>query len=175
MTVELSYRQKVSLWGEAAVPVLEQVASKFGGYIYYKEFAEKLIEATGATTGQGLQNWVGDPLNRVIKHCLANDLPALSALVVRSTDGKVGDGFNAFLQGIGRPRIEDPDQLEWVAAEERLKCYRIYSDHVPEDAAPALTRQFQASIDRNKPKPPPPTCSSCSTVLPVSGQCDYCN
>lgn len=175
MAVELTYQQKVALWGEAAVPVLEQVASEYGGYLYYKEFAEKLVEATGATTGQGLQNWIGDPLNRVIQYCLDNDLPALSALVVRATDGKVGEGFNAFLQGTGQPRVENPDQLEWVAAEERLKCYRIYSDHVPTDATPALTRQFQATIDRNEPQPPPPICSSCYFVLPTSGQCDCGN
>lgn len=175
MAEELTYQQKVALWGDAAVPVLEQVASVYGDYIYYKEFADKLVEATGATTGQGLQNWIGDPLNRVIQYCLANDLPALSALVVRATDGKVGEGFNAFLQGTGQPRVENPDQLERVAAKERLECYRIYSEDVPKDATPALTRQFQATIDRKEPKPPPPTCGSCSTVLPISGQCDYCN
>lgn len=175
MAIELPYQQKVALWGEAAVPVLEQVASVFGGYIYYKDFAAKLIEATGETTRQGLQNWIGDPLNKVIKHCLANDLPALSALVVRSTDGRVGDGFNTFLQGIGKPRIEDPDLLEQVAAEERLNCYLFYSDHVPEGAAPALTRQLQTTMSRNAPKPPAPTCRRCLTVLPASGQCDYCD
>lgn len=176
-TAPLKHNDKVALWAEAAVPVLQKVASEYGGYIYYQQFADKLFEETGVTTTQSLYYWIGKPLGVVLDHCTDNGLPALSALVVHAHDGRVGKGFNTFLRRNKRPEVEDPLQLEWVAAEERLKCYRLYCDNVPEDAVPMLTRQYQVAVDRRTPKlsPPPLTCGACAMQLPASGQCDYCS
>lgn len=164
------------LWAEAAVPVLEKVASEYGGYITYKGFAEELFEATGVRTGQQLNYWVGDVLASVISACAERGLPELSSLVVHAGDGMVGSGFNAVLVRSGRDRIEDPYGLELAAAEERLNCYRAYCPDVPDDAEPQLTKEYAARVRRNEPVIPKvrPVCPVHRTQLPATGICDDC-
>ncbi|MFT4470122.1 hypothetical protein ACMX2H_09475 [Arthrobacter sulfonylureivorans] len=157
------------------IPILEEVASTYGGYIFYKDLAQQLFERTGVHTRTQLGNWIGKPLGAVLGHCLKHDLPALSSLVVRAESGMVGHGFNEFLRMSGKDSIEDPLTLERVAAEERLKCYRHFGS-VPFDAEPMLTREYAEKLSRSEPRPmkSQPACSSCAMLLPVSGQCDYC-
>jgi hypothetical protein len=74
------------------------------------------------------------------------------------------------------PTVNDPLSLEWVAAEERLKCYRIYCSDVPQTATPMLTREYMERIRRKEPtaRKLVPTCQTCGMLLPNSGQCDFC-
>ena len=162
-------------WTAAAIPVLEKVASRYGGYITYKDLAERLFEATGVRTQMRLSNWIGKPLGAVLWYCRERDLPGLSSLVVHSGDGMVGEGFNEFLRTKGREPVEDPVRLEWVAAEERLNCYLHYCPDIPVGAQPMLTRELAEKLERRVPAPPPvPSCPTCGMQLPVTGQCDYC-
>lgn len=175
--VELPHREKVRLWTEAAIPVLEEVASRFGGYITYQELADLLFSRTGATTTQQIQYWIRGPLEGAIRHCLDQGLPALTALVVHKNDGMVGSGFNEWLKQTGRSPVEDPMKLEQVAAEERLKCYRLYASDVPADAQPTLTRELAERVGRRKAAEPrlTPLCSTCQMTLALSGECGFCD
>lgn len=174
--VHFPFSEALELWTKAAVPILEHVASEYGGYIFYKDLGERLFESTGVHTRTQLGNWIGKPLGGVLRYCQDRGLPALSSLVVRSGNGMVGEGFNEYLRIAGRETIDNATDLEWVAAEERLRCYRIYCPDMPADAKPHLTSEYAQTIRRKEPKtaPPPSSCLRCGTVLPLSMQCDYC-
>ena len=175
------HQWKLGTWAEATVPKLEDVASHYGDYIAYGDLAEYLFEQTQVRTDQRLDYWIRHVLGRVVDYCDAMDLPALPALVVQKRTGMVGPGFSAWLPKIGLPATQEPKVLEWVAAQERLKCYRCFGADVPPDARPTPTREYAALLNRDertasKRAPAPEvTCSGCGTVLPMSGQCDICS
>ncbi|MHA7191098.1 hypothetical protein ACX80N_12490 [Arthrobacter sp. MDT2-16] len=161
----------------AAVLVLQEVASRYNGYITYGVLKDQVGVLIHRPSNQLVNNWADRVLNRVIQICEADGHPQLTALVVRASDGGVGEGFNAILERSGRPRIDDPQQLEVVAAEERLECYRRFCPDLPDDAEPALTREYRAYVSRqNKPEPRErPVCASCGLQLPATGICDDCD
>lgn len=175
--ISFPFAEALKLWTEETIPILEDVASTYGGYIFYKDLGERLFERTGVHTRTQLGNWIGKPLGSVLRHCRDNSLPALSSLVVRAGTGMVGDGFNEYLRLAGREPIDDPVALEWVAAEERLNCYKHYGPPLPQGAEPMLTREYSERLIQRVPRTPSrqPTCPSCGTILPVSMQCDYCD
>lgn len=175
--VRFSYQDALKLWADAAIPILENVASQYNGYIFYKDLGERLFRETGVHTTIQLGNWIGKPLGAVLYYCHERGLPALSSLVVRSGNGMVGEGFNEYLRMAGREIVTDPLELEWIAAEERLKCYRLYCNEIPGNAEPSLTREYAERVSGNKAVEPQPlpVCTSCGMVLPRSMQCDYCD
>lgn len=174
--VQIPRSEALAEWVEAAVPLLERVASDYGSYLTYKSLAHKLAAETGIHTKQQLNFWIGYVLGGVISTCTERGLPELSSLVVNSSDGMVGSGFNEVLRRSGRQPIEDPYELEVAAAEERLKCYRVYCPNLQEDAVPQLTREYSARVNRQaKPAPRPrPVCPGCGLQLPATGICDEC-
>ncbi|PBB08252.1 hypothetical protein CKW39_10640 [Kocuria sp. WRN011] len=175
--IPFPFSEALEVWTDAAILILQDVASRFGGYITYGQLADRLFEKTQIRTRMRLSNWIGRPLGAVLEHCHAHGLPALSALVVRTQDGMVGDGFNEFFRLKHRAHLDDPLQLEWVAAQERLSCYRLYCADVPADATPMLTRQYVQRLDRktSAPRTSQVLCSNCGMVLPTSGRCDWCD
>ncbi|RJT97364.1 hypothetical protein D6T65_13475 [Arthrobacter frigidicola] len=161
----------------AAVVVLQEVASTYNGYITYAGLKNQVAELTRRPTNQLTNSWADRVLHRVIELCEEGGLPRLTALVVRGSDGGVGAGFNEILLRAGRDRIDDPQQLEVVAAEERLICYRRFCLDVPDDAEPMLTREYK---DHISPRPRPesrerPVCGTCGYELPATGICDACD
>ena len=123
---------------------------------------------TAGVLGAALVLWtVGGALRTVV-------LPrATSSLVVRAETGGVGDGYVNHQNPQGFATFTERQQ---AAAVDRLTCYRVYCDHVPEDAEPQMTALYVA---KNTPKvnpvpPPPKICPNCFTVLPAKGLCDYC-
>lgn len=164
-------------WAVAAIPVLEEVAATFGGYITYGDLKERVTAATGIRSNQQLNFWSSTMLNRVIQLCEDRKLPALSSLVVSTADGMVGSGFNEVLRRSGRETVQDdPHKLEVIAAEERLTCYRVYCSYTPLYAEPQLTREYSARVKRERKSQPKarPTCAGCQMQLPAAGLCDYC-
>jgi hypothetical protein len=154
------------------VPKLEDVASRYGDYITYGELAEYLFERTNVRTDQRLEYWIGHVLGMVLDYCATMGLPALPALVVQKKTGMVCLGFSAWLPQIGLPATQEPKVLEWVAAQERLKCYRYFGANVPPEARPTPTREYATLLDRDErsaSKRTPvteATCPECGTVLP---------
>lgn len=175
------HQWKLGTWAEATVPKLEVVASRYGDYISYGELAKYFFEQTQVRTDQRLDYWIRHVLGMVLDYCDAKGLPALPALVVQKKSGMVGPGFSAWLPKIGLPATQNPNVLEWVAAQERLNCYRRFGAVVPPDARPTATREYAALLSRDErsaSKRSPAleaTCPGCGTVLPMSGQCDTCS
>jgi hypothetical protein len=174
--VHIPRQEAVEVWVAAAVPLLETVASSYGDYITYKDLARAVSEASGVHTKQQLNYWMGEVLGGVIQACADRGLPELSSLVVHTGDGMVGSGFNEVLRRAGRETIADPYALEVAAAEERLRCYRVYCTDLPEDAVPQLTPEYSAQVSRAA-KPTlraRPVCPGCGLQLPSTGVCDDC-
>lgn len=161
----------VSSWAAATEPILEGVASTYGGSITYQLLAQNLFEQTGYRTLMLLGNWIGKVLGPVQSATLAEGKPPLSSLVVRAETGGVGDGYVNHQNPCGFATYAERQE---AAAVDRLTCYRVYCDHVPEDAAPHMTALY---IAKNAVKTEPssaPMCPMCSTAVPASGVCDYC-
>ncbi|WP_434992147.1 hypothetical protein [Arthrobacter sp. Ld5] len=161
----------------AAVGVLQEVASEYNRTITYAELKERVAAITRLPSDQLANTWASRVLNRTIRICETDGHPRLTSLVVRASDGGVGDGFKGALHSSGRDRIEDLQQLEVVAAEERLECYRRFCPDLPENAQPNLTREYKAHLSRrNKPEPRErPVCASCGLQLPATDLCDNCD
>lgn len=145
--VEFPFSQALDSWAEASVPVLEEVARRYGSYITYKDLAAKVFDSTGIRTRMLVQNLSSRLLNRVIRLCNERGLPALSSLVVHATDGMVGSGFDAVLLASGRDVPATELERERAAATERLACYRMYCTDVPADAEPRLTLKYEARVN----------------------------
>lgn len=160
----------------AAVLVLRDVASEFNRTITYGELKDQVGIITHRPSNQLANTWADRVLNRVIRICEETGDPQLTALVVRASGGGVGEGFNEILIRSGRDPIDNPQQLEMVAAEERLNCYRQYCPNLPDDAKPMLTNVYRAHVERlNKPEPREAlVCATHGIQLPSTGVCDDC-
>ena len=172
-SIKVDWPVAVSTWAAATEPVLESVASTYGSSITYEQLGEQLFEQTGYRTRMLLGNWIGQVLGPVQTATLAEGKPPLSSLVVRAETGGVGDGYVNHQNPRGFARFAERQQ---AAAVDRLTCYRVYCDHVPEDAEPQMTALYVAkNTPKVNPAPPPPKiCPNCFTVLPANGLCDYC-
>jgi hypothetical protein len=92
-STKVQWKEAVSAWVAATEPILEEVASVYGGSITYEQLAEKLFEQTGYRTRMLLGNWIGQVLGPVQNATLAEGKPPLSSLVVRAETGGVGEGY----------------------------------------------------------------------------------
>lgn len=173
---ETPFQQDIEKWAQAAIPVLQEVAGTYGGFITYKALATRVFEATETSTRMLVPNFSSRLLSRVIHLCLEKDLPALSSLVVSAADGAVGTGFDAVLRTSGREVPDTALERERIAAAERLECYKRCGAVVPADAAPQLTPMYEARINpprKDAPKPKP-VCAVHGIQLPATGVCDDC-
>lgn len=173
---DVPFSQALDAWAEASVPVLEDVARTYGSHITYKELAARVFESTGIHTKMLVRDLSSRLLNKVIRICNERGLPALSSLVVHSTDGMVGSGFDAVLLASGRDVPATELERERAAAAERLACYRVYCKDVPANAEPRLTLKYEARLNpviKEAPRPKP-ICPRHGIQLPATGICDDC-
>ncbi|MET4144105.1 hypothetical protein [Arthrobacter sp. UYCo732] len=176
--IPVPFPEALQEWAEKSVEVLEDVARTYGGHITYTQLGSRLFDETGIRTNALLTRWSGKLLNQVIHLCLERKLPALSSLVVYSTDGTVGAGFTEVLRASGREVPSTELERERAAAAERLACYKFYCKEgdVPADAAPQLTPKYEARVNpvkKDAPKPKP-VCVVHGIQLPATGICDDC-
>lgn len=175
--VRVSKAEAEEAWAAAAYPVLEEVASRYGSVVYYKEVAERIQDLSGIRTTMLLSNWIGRVLGKVLHRTADEGKPPLTALVVRAEDGGVGDGYDeSLVRYRGRPATSR-EERERFAAEDRLDCYRRYAKDVPEGARPRLTPQLEERLRTKKARPEtvPAVCPTCYMQLPASGHCDACD
>lgn len=165
-------------WEPVAIAKTIQIAGKYGATIKYGELRDVVFAETGIRHDGLLPNWIGQLLNRLIRYCNEQDIPQLSALVVRE-DGSVGDGYIASLTP--REKLEfgrSLDDLDDHASRVRLSLYRYFGADLPPGGGEAmLTRQVREARDRRNcstPKRDMGVCPTHNTVLPSTGRCDYC-
>lgn len=162
----------VGAWQEHARPALVEVAAQYDLTITYSVLAEAIQAAAGIRTRSLLNNWIGDVL-AAVDLAQPVDEPLLSSLVV-TAEGLVGPGY---ADPVKRREGAVPEDLQWHAAEERLRCYRHFGAELPPDGGtPRLTAQVAAARARAaRSSPARVVCPSCHIRLPVSGNCDNCD
>ncbi|WP_208113008.1 hypothetical protein [Actinorugispora endophytica] len=139
------------IWAEEAYSLLVDVARTYHAVITYKELAEKVQKTSGIRTSALLRNWIGAVLGVVVREAHRRGDPPLTALVVHSDDGMVGEGYKEVLWVAGEPPLEDVFEREHHAAEARLACYRRFGATLPPDGGTAaLAPRLQATVERRR-------------------------
>ncbi|MDL5486016.1 HNH endonuclease [Microbacterium wangruii] len=132
-------------WVDAAYQQLKDVATEYNQVISYKALALHIQDTTGIATKQLIMNWIGKVLEIVAQRAADAKEPPLTSLCTHA-DGTIGDGYDR------APKFAPPSttsDIEEVAAEHRLLCYRRYATRLPEDGGtPTLTPEVQ--IQRRK-------------------------
>lgn len=146
---ELSHQQKLHIWAEAAIPILQEVASKYDGYITYGELAQQVIEKTGRSTTMETRLWIGKVLGMVLQRCRKRRLLTLPSLVVQADTGMVGMGFNYWLELSEQEPQQDQHALDFIAAIERAKCYEEYGPQGQVVGGPKRTPLYEAKHARS--------------------------
>jgi hypothetical protein len=171
----ISMKDALDTWEPFAIAKLMETAKQYNATVTYGQVRDHVWTATGIRHDGLLSNWVGQLLNRVIKHCNEQGIPHLSSLVVKE-DGTVGEGFRAALSDPEQARtLEDLDDL---AAEMRLECYRHFGAELPPDGGkPTLTPKAKYTRDKKDRTTPPremKQCPECFLTMPASGVCETC-
>ncbi|GAA4525592.1 MULTISPECIES: hypothetical protein [Nonomuraea] len=165
------------IWAREAYPLLVDVARTYRAVITYKELADRIQETSGIRTRALLHNWIGRVLSEVLREAHRRGDPPLTALVVHTDDGMVGEGYKEVLEVAGEPPVGNALDRELHAARSRLECYRHFGAILPPDGGvPALAPRYQAAVDRRRAhsEKPPRVCSRCFMQLPATGVCDTC-
>ncbi|MEU9074065.1 hypothetical protein ACFYUY_24175 [Kitasatospora sp. NPDC004745] len=175
----VSATQAQVAWTRAAYPALVDVAGRYHAVITYAELAEEVQQAAGVRTRVHQRNWIGKVLALVVREAHRRGDPPLTALVVHSTDGMVGAGYQEVLAVAGEPPVAGELDREYHAAAARLACYRHFGATLPADGGtPALAPRLKASVERKAaaaaPPRPPAICPSCFLELPATRICDSC-
>lgn len=169
-------------WAPAARAVLIETAGAYGAWITEDELGRRVQDATGVTTRQPAEEWVGSVLSRVAAESESLGEPRLASLCVLA-DLSVGEHA-------GAAPGEGVQARERRAAQDRLDCYRAFGATLPEDGGkPQLTPRTSArpapATPRKRPTAPTPrpapngsmqevTCTSCFMVVPVGVTCREC-
>lgn len=165
-------------WAQEAYLVLVGIARSYHAVITYKELAEVIQERSGVRTQAPMRYWIGSVLGKVVREAHRRGDPPLTALVVHSGDGMVGEGYKEVLQVAGQPPVHDVLDRERHAAKARLDCYQRFGATLPPGGGePALAPRYQATIDRRRSQiiEPPSVCPKCFVQLPATGVCDFCD
>ncbi|MFC7430482.1 MULTISPECIES: hypothetical protein [unclassified Agrococcus] len=171
-------------WAPAARIVLVETAHDYGAWITEEQLAERIQAATGITTRQPADEWMGAVLARVAADAASRGEPRLASLCVRA-DLSVGDHA-------GAAPGEGVQARERQAAEDRLECYRAFGAELPADggrpqltprtSARPATRERRAPRERSAARATPApnggmreiTCTSCFMVVPAAATCREC-
>ncbi|QCR19135.1 hypothetical protein [Agrococcus sp. SGAir0287] len=181
----VSQSDAVRAWWPAAREVLVEVAGEYGAWITEEQLAGRIQSATGISTRQDADEWMGTVLGKVAADAESRGEPRLASLCVRA-DLSVGDHPGAAPGATVQAR-------ERQAAEDRLACYRAFGATLPADGGrPQLTPRTSAArpparqrtTTRREParaaRPAPTggmrevTCTACFMVVPAAATCREC-
>ncbi|MEV6995622.1 hypothetical protein AB0N87_41945 [Streptomyces sp. NPDC093228] len=121
------------IWAQEAYQRLAEVARTYHAVITYKELATKIQHDSQIHTSVLLHNWIGRVLGVVVREAHRRGDPPLTALVVHTEDGMVGEGYREALTTAGQVPVEEPLEREHHAASARLDCYRRFAADLPAD------------------------------------------
>lgn len=170
---KVSQFHAIAAWSVVARDALLKTARRYHSVITYKELAAEVQEASGITTTQRLDYWIGSLLENVAIDATRRGEPPLTALCVHQ-DGTIGPGYARAPKSVATGPDADVDQL---AAEHRLLCYRAYAEDLPADGGvAALTPQVAARKARQRKSEPVvrPVCPIHFVELSATGVCGSC-
>jgi len=136
---QVSQREAMANWAPVARDLLLTTARRYHAVVTYKELAALVQEASGITTTQRLDYWIGGLLENVALTSQRLGEPPVTALCVHQ-DGTIGPGY---ARAPKSTKDTDPDtDVDDLAAYHRLLCYRAYATDLPTDGGiAALTPQ----------------------------------
>ncbi|HJG80596.1 MAG TPA: hypothetical protein K8V08_09325 [Brevibacterium senegalense] len=170
----VDFADAMDRWVPLAHEILVQTAKTYNATTTYKQLTEAVQESSGIRTKMLIGHWSGKLLERVAQRAVDAGEPPLTSLCVHQ-DGTIGPGY------LHAPRAvaDTPDaDVEELAAEHRLLCYRRYAADLPADGGtPTLTAQVSAARSRRARTEPRPraTCPTHFVELSATGVCSDCD
>ncbi|WP_218220338.1 hypothetical protein [Nesterenkonia sp. Act20] len=167
------FTDALTTWVPIAHEVLINVAGKFNRTTTYLELTEVVQERSGIRTRMLIGNWSGKLLEQVAQRAADAGEPPLTALCVHQ-NGTIGDGYSRAPKSVPNdPNID----VEDLAAQHRLLCYRRYAVDLPADGGvPTLTPQVAKvrSQSRKAPAAQRGVCQKHFMEKAATGLCDQC-
>ncbi|WP_281873128.1 hypothetical protein [Brachybacterium paraconglomeratum] len=167
------FADALAAWVPIAHEVLVQTAGNYNRTTTYKELTDVVQELSGIRTKMLIGNWSGKLLEKVAVRAAEASEPPLTSLCVHQ-DGTIGDGYSRAPKSVS----SDPGtNVEDLAAQHRLLCYRRYADDLPADGgAPTLTAQVIEARSRHGKTGAKPRaiCPVHFMELPATGVCAEC-
>lgn len=140
------FAHALAAWVPIAHEVLVQTAGTYNRTTTYKELTDVVQEHSGIRTKMLIGNWSGKLLEQVAVRAAEAGEPPLTSLCVHQ-DGTIGEGYARAPKSVPSDPDADVDDL---AAQHRLLCYRRYADDLPSDGgAPTLTPQVAKARSRH--------------------------
>jgi hypothetical protein len=177
-------------WVTAAHEVLTEVAGDYHAVITEDELSGRVQTRAHVATSHPHRTWLPALLTPVVHLCHRADEPPLTALVVRTGDGRVGASYDDVLTVAEHRPITDPEARETHAAGARLECYQWAGSAPADGGVPArptmatrarAARRASGGVTRTvTPRRPAKTdipivmCPTCFMALPSTGICDTC-
>ncbi len=173
----------VKVWAQAAHDILVELAAA-EGVIDPQGLARQVQKRSGVSTTQPASKWIGPLLGIVARQCHANDLPLLTAMVVKR-DGTVGQAYDEILRFAKIPAVIG--DREEHAAQQRAAAYARWRGAAVAPAPVSATKVVVGRTAKAKavkaaparPAKPEPQqgqiCPSCFMQMSLTGVCDNCD
>lgn len=171
---KVEFADALAMWIPIAYDELLSVARTYNRWTTYQALTDQVQEVSGVRTKMLIGNWSGRLLEQVAVLARDRGEPPLTALCVHQ-DGTIGEGYRRAPKSV----VSDPDaDVEQLAAEHRLLCYRAYANDLPADGGQAtVTPQVaEARARQRRANPAPrPLCPTHFVELSATGICDMCD
>lgn len=144
------------------------------GLTTYLELTEHVQASSGIRTRMLIGSWSGKLLERVAQLAADRGEPPITSLCVHQ-DGTIGTGYHRAPKSVLSAPDADVDDL---AAEHRLLCYRKYASELPSDGGIATVTPTVAQARprrRGVIATPRPVCGVHFIELSATGLCGLCD
>jgi hypothetical protein len=171
---KVAFPDALDAWVPIAYGALVETARHYNGWTTYLELTDRVQHVSGIRTRMLIGNWSGKLLERVAQLAADSDEVPLTSLCVHQ-DGTIGHGYLRAPKSITVDPEADVDDL---AAEHRLLCYRKYAGDLPTDGGvAALTPKVAQARARRvaQKRPPAKLCLHHFIELSTTGECSMCD
>lgn len=170
---KVKFADALAAWVPIAHEVLVQTAGNYNWTTTYKELTDVVQERSGIRTKMLIGNWSGKLLEQVAVRAAEAGEPPLTSLCVHQ-NGTIGEGYARAPKSVPSDPDTDVDDL---AAQHRLLCYRRYADDLPADGGTRTLTPQVAEVRARQAKIGVKHRAICPIhfmELPASGVCAEC-
>jgi len=171
---KVEFADALDAWVPIAYSELLGTAQHYNQWTTYLDLTERVQDVSGIRTRMLIGNWSGKLLERVARLAAdAGEVP-LTSLCVHQ-DGTIGEGYLRAPKSLPTDPGTDVDDL---AAQHRLLCYRKYAVDLPADGGVAVvTPKVAAARARRvaQERRPARLCPDHYIELSATGVCSMCD
>jgi hypothetical protein len=171
---KVEFSDALDAWVPIAYDALLETARRYNRWTTYLELTERVQHVSGIRTRMLIGNWSGKLLERVAQLAADSGEVPLTSLCVHQ-DGTIGQGY---LRAPKSVVVDSETDVDKLAAEHRLLCYRKYAVDLPADGGvAALTPKVAEARARRvvKERPPARLCPDHFVELSATGECSMCD